>query len=40
MAMQQDNEDTDHAMQMLAIVFVLLAGVAGLAVGYGLWVWL
>jgi len=39
MAMRQENEDADHALQMLATVLVLLAGAAVALVGYGAW-WL
>jgi len=39
MAMRQENEDADHALQMLAGVLVLLAGAAVALVGYGAW-WL
>jgi hypothetical protein len=37
MAMQRENEDTDHAMQMLATVLLLMAGVGLVLVGYGMW---
>ena len=37
MAMRQEQEDADHALQMLATVLVVLAGVAVALIGYGVW---
>ena len=39
MAMRQENEDADHALQMLAGVLTVLAALAVALIGYGAW-WL